>query len=248
MSRILLILIVATLHAPLCSGQSVDEIINGSITKTGGASNWTALKGIKIKAKFDQGGIEFPLEIVQLADGRQYTRLTFQNTEIKQGVFDGSTLWSTDFQTLKAKQADEETTANVGNDSNDFPDALLNYSNKGYGAELLGKELLEGIEVYKIKLEKEPITVDGVQVADISYYYFDSKTLLPVALEFEVKHGPIQGSTMVITLKDYREVQGLLFPFSLSQGVKDAPSQPLVIESIEINPTINSNEFIYPNK
>ena len=119
-----------------CLGQSVNEIINEAITKTGGASNWAALKGIKIKAKFDQGGIEFPLEIVQLADGRQYPQLTFQNTEIKQGVFDGNTLWSTDFQTLKAKLAIEETTANVSNDSNDFPDALLNYSRKGYEAEL----------------------------------------------------------------------------------------------------------------
>ena len=53
-NRAVLILIVATLHAPLCSGQSVNEIINGAIKKTGGASNWTALKGIKIKAKFDQ--------------------------------------------------------------------------------------------------------------------------------------------------------------------------------------------------
>ena len=244
-----LILLIATIwFSPICKGQDVDEIIKNAIEETGGAAKWTNLKGFKIIAKFDQGGVEFPLEIVQLADGRQYTKLTFQGDEIKQGVFDGTNLWSTNFQTMKPKKSDAETTQNVKLDSNDFPDGLLNYRNKGYQAELEGKITIDGREAYMVKLVKEPMTINGKTYDDISYYYFDVNTSLPIAREFEMKHGPIQGSTMVITLGDYQEVQGLLFPFSLSQGVKDAPPQPLTVESIEINPRISNKEFIYPGK
>ena len=245
---VLSLLIAILCFTPICKGQSVDEIIKNAIEKTGGAAKWTNLKGFKIIAKFDQGGVEFPLEIVQLGDGRQYTKLTFQGNEIKQGVFDGMKLWSTNFQTMEPKMSDAETTQNVKLDSNDFPDGLLNYRSKGYKAELEGKTTIDGSEAFKVKLVKEPMTINGKTYDDITYYYFDVNTNLPIAREFEMKHGPIQGSTMVISLGDYQEVQGLLFPFSMSQGVKDAPPQPLKVESIEINPRIDDMEFTYPEK
>ena len=248
MKPVLSLLIAILCFTPICKGQSVDEIIKNAIEKTGGAAKWTNLKGFKIIAKFDQGGVEFPLEIVQLGDGRQYTKLTFQGNEIKQGVFDGMKLWSTNFQTMEPKMSDAETTQNVKLDSNDFPDGLLNYRSKGYKAELEGKTTIDGSEAFKVKLVKEPMTINGKTYDDITYYYFDVNTNLPIAREFEMKHGPIQGSTMVISLGDYQEVQGLLFPFSMSQGVKDAPPQPLKVESIEINPRIDDMEFTYPGK
>ena len=244
-----LFLLIATLYfAPVCKGQSVDEIINKAIEKTGGAAKWTNLNGFKIIAKFDQGGVEFPLEIVQLADGRKYTKFTFQGDDIKQGVFDGKILWRTNFQTMEPEKSDEETTKNVKLDANDFPDALLNYNEKGYKVELVGKEAIEGTEAFKVKLVREPITINGKEFDDITYYYFDSKTYFPIAKEFEMKHGPIRGSIMVITLSDYREVHGLLFPFSMSQGVKDAPPQPLIVESVELNPRMNNSEFLLPSQ
>jgi len=242
------LLIAALCLTASSKGQSADEIINNAIQKTGGAAKWTNLKGFKVIAKFDQGGVEFPLEIVQLADGRKYTKFTFQGDVIKQGVFDGSVLWRTNFQTMEPEKSEAETTENVKLDANDFPDGLINYKTKGYLVELMGKEPVAGIEAFKVKLVKEPITIDGKEYDDITYYYFDSKTYLPIAKEFEMKHGPIIGSTMVIVLGDYREIQGLLFPFSMSQGVKDAPPQPLTVESIEINPKINDEEFVYPGK
>lgn len=246
MRSILSVIIIGTFLSQPTKGQSADEIINNAIQKTGGAARWSALNGFRIKAKFDQGGVEYPLEIVQLKDGRQYTRLNFQDTEIMQGVFDGQTLWSTDFQTQKPEKADPESTANLLLDSNDFPDALFNYRKKGYKAELSGKTDLDGVESFKIKLIKEPITVDGVKTDDVAYYYFDSQTFLPLAIEFEMKHGPIRGSTMVIGFKDYREVNGLLFPFTMTQGVKDAPPQPLTVDAVELNPRISDRMFRFP--
>ena len=64
--------------------QGVDEIINNYFENTGGIDAWKKLNGIKINAKVNQGGIEIPIEIVQLRDGRQYTKITIQGQELMQ--------------------------------------------------------------------------------------------------------------------------------------------------------------------
>ena len=245
--NLVLCIFLFILSSPFCQAQTATDIITKSIESTGGYSGWAALEGYKINAKFDQGGVEFPLEIVHLKDGRKYTKLDFQGTEIMQGVFDGSNLWSTDFQTQKPKKSDRETTSNVGLDSNDFPDALYNYAKKGYTAVYHGKVQFEGREVHKISLKKEPMHINGSSVEDMVYYYIDVRTNLPAAKEFEIKHGPIRGSTMIIRLDNYQQVQGLKFPFTMSQGVKDAPAQPITIESVELDPMIDSRVFNFPN-
>ncbi len=228
--------------------QDVDEIVHGYFENTGGMEAWGNLKGIKFNAKVNQGGMEIPLEIVQMSDGRQYTKITFQGTEIKQGVFDGETLWSTNFQTMKAEKSDAETTKNQMLDSNDFPDALYDYKSKGYTVELVGDETVDGAECFKVKVVKEPMTVDGSEVDDVSYYYFDKESYVPIAQESELKQGPGKGTMMQFKMSDYQEVEGLYFPFAMSQGEKGGQAQPLMIESIEVNPEVSEADFAFPEE
>jgi len=227
--------------------QDVDEIIETYFENTGGYDNWVNLKGIKMSAKLNQEGLEIPLEIVVLADGRQYTKITFQGNIIMQGVFDGETLWNTNFATMKAEKADAESTEIQKLQANDFPDSFFDYKKKGYTAEFLGTETVEGAEVFKIKLVKEPVTIDGQQKDDVSYYYFDTEYFLPLVEESEILQGPQKGAIGQSALSDYQEVGGFYFPFSLTQGIKDGPSQPITVDTIEINPTVDDSVFAYPD-
>ena len=227
--------------------QSVDEIIDSYYKNTGGIEAWGNLKGIRIKAKVNQGGLEIPLEIVQLKDGRQYTSFTLQGQTLRQGVFDGVNLWSTNFATMKAEKCDEESTANGKLDMNDFPDSFYDYKKKGYKVELVGKETFDGTEAYKIKIVREPRKVDGVVSDDIIYYFFDAEAMIPIGQESEIKQGPAKGQISQIKLSDYQEVNGLYFPFSMSQGLKGGESQPLVIVSVEVNPSVSDSDFTFPN-
>lgn len=240
-----LILVFCCIISLATTAQTAGEIIASAIDKTGG-SKWTSLNGFRVVANLDQGGVMFPLEIVQLKDGRQYSKINFQGMEIKQGVFDGNILWSTNFQTQEPEKADKETTDNFRLDANDFPDDLINYQKKGYAVELTGKDIIRGKSCFKIKLEKEPIMVNGKSTDDVVYYYFDAESYLPVAKEFEMKHGPIQGSVMIIQFDNFQPVSGLLLPFSMTQGVKDAPPQPIKVESIKLNPVVDTGEFVFP--
>ena len=228
--------------------QTVDEILENYFENTGGLEAWKALEGIKINAKVMQQGIEFPLEIYQLKDGRQMTKVTFQGQELKQGVYDGEVLWGTNFMTMKAEKSDAETTANFKLNTNDFPDSFIGYKDKGYTAELVGTEEFDGTETFKIKLIKEPVTVDGNQEDDVQFYFFDTENFVPLGMQSEIRSGQAKGMTQEITFSDYQEVDGLYFAFAMTQGLKDGQSSPMTIESIELNPEVDDSIFAFPEE
>ena len=224
---------------------TVDNIINKYIDNIGGKDAWYSLTGFKITAEVNQGNILIPVEIVKLKDGRTYTKIIFQDTDIFQSVFDGKNLWNTNFQSLKAEKSDTETTANFKLNLNDFPDALFDYRSKGYTVNLVGKEIIEGTQTYKIKLVKEPLTINGREVDDVVYYYFDTKTMMLVAVDAQVNQGPQTGIIGRNTMSNYKKIDGLHFPFSMTQGVKDGLSQALEVISIEINPQVDESIFTF---
>jgi len=246
-TKTLFLIAIIALSGTVSRAQNVDEIINSYYENTGGAEAWAKLQGLKIKAKVNQGGIEIPLEIVQLKDGRQYTSFTLQGQTLRQGVFDGTNLWSTNFASMQPEKSDDESTANAKLDTNDFPDSFFDYKKKGYTAELVGKETFDGAETFKIKLVREPRTIDGVKTEDVIYYYFDAESYVPIGQETEIKEGPAKGQVSLVKMSDYQEVNGLYFPFSLSQGLKGGDSQPLVIEAVEVNPQVTDADFAFPN-
>ncbi|MEY8780157.1 outer membrane lipoprotein-sorting protein [Allomuricauda sp. XS_ASV26] len=245
--KITIALIAFALTMPL-QAQTADEILENYFENTGGLDAWKSIEGMKMTAKVNQGGMEIPLEIYNLKDGRQMTKITFQGNTIKQGVFDGETLWSHNFMTMKAEKSDAESTSNFKLNTNDFPDSFIDYKEKGYTVELLGKETIDGAETFKIKLVKEPVTIDGNQEEDISYYFFDVDNFVPIAIHSEIKSGPAKGQISEITMSDYQEVDGMYFAFSMTQGVKDGQSQPITIDAIELNPTIDDAEFTFPEE
>jgi outer membrane lipoprotein-sorting protein len=228
--------------------QTADEIIAKYLENTGGKAKWETLQGIKMTAKMSMQGMELPLSIIRLKDGRQYSSATFQGMEIKQEVFDGSNLWSTNFQSMKAEKSDAETTDNFKASLGlDFPDPFLDYSKKGFKVELLGKETVEGSETFKIKLTKKPIKVDGKETENVEFYFFDAENFVPLLVESEIKSGPAKGMVGQAKFSDYQEVDGFMFPFSLTNGAKGQPGgQTTTLTAIEVNPKVDAAIFAFP--
>jgi outer membrane lipoprotein-sorting protein len=237
----LILIAIASILTMSVNAQSADEIIETYFENTGGAENWANVQGMKMNASINQMGIE----MVQFKD-KMYTKISVQGMEIKQGVFDGETLWSTNFMSMKAEKSDQEDVDNVRNELAEFPDPFLNYREKGFTVELMGTESIEGSDVFKIKLTKTPMVIDGEEIPNVSIYYFDSENYVPIMVHEEVMDGPGKGMIMESKMSDYQEVEGLYMPFSMTQGVKDQPGQPITISSIELNPTVDESEFEFP--
>ena len=230
------------------NAQTVDEILDNYFENTGGVDNWRKLEGIKMMAKVNQGGMEIPIEIVQLKGGNQMTVINFQGKELKQGVFDGETLWGLNMMTQKAEKSDQEATDNMMLEKNDFPDPFLDYKEKNHTVELLGKEEIDGTETFKIKLVKEPLTVDGQKEENVSFYYFDTENFVPIAVQSEMRSGQFKGKMSESKMSDYQEVDGLYFAFSMTQGLKGQAGQAIVFDKIELNPEVDASAFKFPEE
>ena len=126
------LLIISISLAGAVSAQDADEIIKGYFENTGGYDAWGEIEGVKMSAKVTQQGTEFPMTIVQMKGGKSYTAMTLQGMTIKQNVFDGETLWNTNFQTMEPEKSDAEMTENAKLNANDFPSDLYDYKEKGY--------------------------------------------------------------------------------------------------------------------
>jgi len=243
---------ILVLIALVCSysinAQTVDEIISNYFENTGGVENWEKIEGVKMSAKVNQGGMEIPIEIVQLKSGKMMTTINFQGQSIKQGVFDGEVLWSTNFMTQKAEKSDEEAINMVKNEMNQFPDPFLNYKEKGFTAELMGTETVDGAETFKIKLTTTPNIIEGKEVPSVSYYFFDNENFVPIQVQEEIMEGPGKGMVSEVKMSDYQEAGNVYMPYSMTQGVKGQPGAPITMDSIEINPTVDDSEFAFPEE
>jgi len=245
--KLLFVALVVSFSTQL-SAQTADEIIANYFENTGGIDAWKSIEGIKMTAKLNQQGMEIPLEIYSLKSGKQMTVINFQGKEMKQGVFNGEVLWSTNFMTQKAEKGDQETTDNMKRQMKDFPDPFLNYKENGYTVELLGKEDIDGTETFKLKLTKEPLLVDGVEEENVSFYFFDTESFVPLVVQAEIKAGPMKGQSSETKFSDYQEVGDIYMPFSMTQGLKGQPGQVIAMDTIELNPEVDDAEFEFPEE
>lgn len=246
MKRKFIFSLIAMSFAVFVNAQTADEIIAKYFENTGGLAKWKTFEGTKMIAKVNQGGMEIPLEIIQLKDGRQATKINLQGKNIMQGVYDGKILWSHNFMNMKAEKSDAEATENFKLDIGEFPDPFLTYKERGLKVELLGKETIDGTETFKLKLTKKPIKVDGKETENVVFYYFDAENFVPLMSESEIKSGPQKGQIIQSKMSDYQDAGGIMMPFSLAQGVKGGQSQPLTITKIEVNPKVDAKLFAYP--
>ena len=238
--KTLTIALLLTVIAPV-SAQTADEIINNYFENTGGKAAWEKLQGVKMTATANAQGMEIPVEVYQTKEGKQLIKINFQGQEITQLAFDGETMWSTNFMTMAPEKSDAEATENMKKQMKDFPSPFLNYKEKGFTVEMMGKETKEGTETFKIKLTQTPIMVDGVEEPNVSYYYFDTENYVPIVTESEIKSGPMKGQMNVSTMSDYQEVDGLYFPFALSMA-----GQGIQLKDVILNPEVDSAIFAFP--
>jgi hypothetical protein len=163
-----------------------------------------------------------------------------------QQAFDGTTAWYNNMMNMKNEKLDNETTENLKRNAKaEFPNPLLNYKEKGFKLELIGKEEVEGTETYKVKVTENPILIQGKEVKKEVYYYFDTENFIPIVAEEEIKEGQFKGTKIQQVFSDYQEVDGMYFPFSTMTKFNGVTGAEVNMKNIEINPEINDDMFTY---
>lgn len=223
--------------------QSLEEIISKSITASGGADKLAKLQSYKVEGKLALGqGMEAPFSVEAIqAKGARF-EMTFQGMTMVQCI-QGDNGWGImPFQ--GKKDAEPMTPDQVRGmvDQMDIQGLLFDYTKKGHKVDFVGKEDLEGTEVYKLKVTK--------QNGDLVYKYIDAETFLELKNSTTIKMNDAETKNDMLA-SNYKQVEGYTLPFSLINRNTIAGQsfdQTMTIEKITINPVIDEARFVMPVK
>ncbi|MBI2682693.1 MAG: hypothetical protein HYX26_05665 [Acidobacteriales bacterium] len=239
--KTLVALMFAALMVAPVSAQTLDEVLAKYVKARGGADKLAAVKTMRITAKASGGGgPEIPIILEQKRPNKVRIEFTFQGLTASQ-VYDGKVGWSINpFGGKKDPELMGEDQLKGMQDQSDFDGWLVDPKSKGVTAELMGKEPVEGTDAYKIKLTLPSGTTQIVFLDADEFLEMKSESKRIVRGAEREEEG-FSG--------DYKEVEGLTFPFSQEGGPKGAPPasrQKLTIEKIELNVPIDDSRFVMP--
>jgi outer membrane lipoprotein-sorting protein len=241
----LLFVAALTLIVSYTQAQTADEIVEKYLEAMGGKEKLASIKSVKMIAKGQQGGMEFPMTSVMEAPNKMVQSINFQGKEIVVSAFDGKEMWKTNFMTMKPEKGETEDSQNAAK-SADFPDPFLNFKAKGYSISFEGEEKIEGTDCYKIKLTKKPIMVDGKEEEDFSYYYFDKENNVIIMQKQTGKKGQMKDIILEIYMSDYQEVDGIYFAHSIIQKSNGQVGFSMKVDKIELNAPVDAKAYAYP--
>lgn len=227
--------------------QSVDDILNTYFQNIGGKEALASVQTLKMTGKIKAQGLEFPAVMISKGSKQKVT-FTFQGLEIVQPCFDGEIGWQTNFMNMKAEKLEAEDNEIMKAQFEDFPEPFLTYKQRGYTVELMGSEVVEGTDCHKIKMTKKPILIEGKEEENSMIYYFEKENNVPILSKTLILKGPAKGKYQETIMSDYQEVNGLYFPFSLTQKFEGQTMASIELEKIEINTPVDDQIFVYPGE
>jgi hypothetical protein len=241
--RSMIALALAALLAPMAHAETVDEIVAKNIQARGGMDKIKAVSSMKVSGKLVMAGgaMEIPFTRMSKRPDDMRMDFTFQGISGTQ-AFDGKTAWQVmPFQSGKKdpEQSNAEQTKLIEEQA-DFDGPLVDWKTKGHQLELVGTESVDGADAWKLKLTRKNGNVD--------YMYLDKETGLEVKTESK---RTINGTEVESESKmsDYKEVEGLTMPFTISSGVKGGPEQQqqkVVMDKVEMNVSVADSSFVMP--
>lgn len=234
-----IVVFAAFLCAISLSAQTVDEIIAKNLQAHGGVAKLKAIHSIRITGNFDSGGVQAGFVQVYKRPMRIRMDATLQGVTLTQ-AYDGQNGWQimpfTGQNTPAAMNAEDLKRLQ---EEADFDGPLMDYKQKGNAVELVGKEKVDGADTYHLRV--------SMKNGDVLNFYLDATTYLTLK---RAGKAVVQGTPLEVEThySDYREVDGVKFPFSLQQEAADGqvPDQKITFQKVELNVPVEDSVFKMP--
>jgi outer membrane lipoprotein-sorting protein len=229
------------LFLPLAAAaQTADEIVKKVLDARGGVDKLKAVQSERITGRISfSRGVEGAFVVELKRPMKVHVEISLDGQQIIR-VYDGkSSGWMINpfAENKEIQPLSSEELKNIADES-DFDGPLVDYKTKGNRIELAGKENLDDKPVYRLKLTNKN--------GDIRFYFIDASSFLLLKWEGIRKTGE-QELPWESFFSDFREVQGLKYPFRIDQGSPGTEiKQTLTTEKMEINPQIDDSHFAKP--
>jgi len=117
--------------------------------------------------------------------------------------------------------------------------SLFSYKEKGATMELVGKEKLDGADVYHLKMTEKNGEVTNLFLSASTYYTLKS------AGKRNVQGQDIDAE---VNFSNFKQIEGLTFPFTMETPSPMGGTMTIETDSIKLNPTIDESIFKKPGK
>ena len=240
MKTFLVIFLAIVFLSPLAHAQTVDEIIKNNLEAKGGIEKIKAFKTAKMTGKMMMQTFEMPYTMWFNKPNQVRMEMVFQGTTMTFG-YDSNIVWqvspftgSSDPQEVTGDQADQ-----IKDTGELMGEPFIDYKQKGHKIELMGKEDLEGTEVFKIKFTHK----NGQEV----YYFLDTEAFIELKTSTIKKKKDGTEVTVETVFGDYKPVVGVMMPYSMTFTVNQQ-SIGIIIDNIEPNVKLAEDFFSMPPK
>lgn len=238
MKKLFLFTLLTSLMAGMLQAQTLDEVLKKHF-EASGQEKLAGMKTIQITGKVIQAGMgmEMPMTMKIKRPDKFRMEADVQGTKMV-SVINGDKGWmiapwiSTEPQDLAGEQFEQTK------EQADIDGDLWHYADKGHTAELLGKEDMEGTQVYKIQLNKKN--------GDTQYYYIDADTYILLKVTTKTSR---QGMELTVDniFSNYKMVDGVVMPMSIESSAMGQSSQ-IVLDDVQFNVDIPDSLFEKPVK
>lgn len=228
---------LALVAAGATFAMDVDELVAKAIEAQGGAAALQAVQSQKATGKFVTQGMEIPFTMVQMRPNLLRVDASVMGMTIVQ-AFDGTAGWSINPMTgsQDARPMSEVETKGFRLQA-DMDGQLLNWAARGYAAEYVGPEEVEGTAAHHLRVDtKLDIVMD---------FWFDAESflLLKQNLKMKIDQGEFETQNYP---SDYRQQGGLTFAFAIETRQGDQVVNQIVIDTIELGVTVDPALFVMP--
>ena len=221
--------------------QTADEIVAKHIEAMGGVEKWKALKAIAMVNKFSVQGMDIESKSVIVNGKSLRTDVSVMGQEIISAV-DGETGWAQQPAMMGGTGEPEDMPGALVRESRkqlNLGGSLLNYKENGSTVELVGKEKLEGADVYHLKLTEKNGEITNLFLSSSNYYTLKSSGKRNV-----------QGKEIdaEVNFSNFKQIEGLTFPYTMETASPMGGMMTIETDSIKLNPTVDESIFKKPAK
>ncbi|MEG8948033.1 insulinase family protein [Rosettibacter firmus] len=211
----------------LPAGLTVDQVLNKYIDVIGGKEKINSIKDRTIKLSGSTQGMNITVTISQ-----KYPDKLLQ--VIDAGVFQQKTVFDGEKGKVEVMgQVQDLNNEQIENLKGQAIDAVLDYSKYGIKPELVAIETINGKDAYKVTLTSS----SGNKT--IQYYDVESGYLIRIVSNVTTPQGTF---TQTMDMSDYREVNGIKYPFKYIQSF-GPQSIELTVLSVEMNTGLPDSLF-----
>lgn len=208
-------------------------IIENYISALGGKDKVAALSTMKTTMEMSIMGQNAVVTLSQKTPAMSAMQVNMNGMTMVEQKFDGESGSMNQMGQSMAIEAGTPMAHGAQNDSKICKQ--LDYGKDGYAHELKGIETLDGVKAYKL-LVTDP---NGMKTTE--FYSLETSLLVR---SISTQHGPGgQTSNLTMDFKDYKEVEGVMFPHKIvNTGMMPTPVE-MKITSIEVNTPMDNSMF-----